>query len=80
MPGQFERLEQWRNELEARVNSLVGELPDSQAVSDLRGQVQRLDQRVAELEQRLSNPEGSNSGRPNLAGQANPEQLSKLEE
>lgn len=52
-----QRLEQWRTELEARVKSLVGGLPDSRTVTDLQGRVELLDQRVAELEQRLSKRE-----------------------
>lgn len=52
-----QRLEQWRTELEARVKSLVGDLPDSRTVTDLQGRVEQLDQRVAELEQRLSKRE-----------------------
>jgi polyhydroxyalkanoate synthesis repressor PhaR len=47
------QFEQWRTELEARVKGL----PDLQTVVGLQGQVQRLDERVAELEQRLSKQE-----------------------
>jgi hypothetical protein len=51
--AEHSQFEQWRSQLEARVNGM----PDLQTVVDLQGQVQRLDDRVAELEQRLSKQE-----------------------
>jgi polyhydroxyalkanoate synthesis repressor PhaR len=44
------RFEQWQAAMEKRVNGL----PDSEAVMELQGQVRRLNERLAEIERRLS--------------------------
>ncbi len=44
------RFEQWRADLDARVRAL----PNTDAVTELQGQVKRLNERLAELERRFS--------------------------